>query len=253
MTKSDNQVLNEKLNNFEKRCDEFLATLQSMKILNLNLPTPQEVVIDVYSADWKIFHNDLLAMIERYKGDLGRDFERFILMFHKATQYPNYQNISDLKVSIYSLKNYIEDTSKDIALDDIWTFMHPKILAVSKQRFHDGYYADAVESAFKEINTRVKRLYRLETGEEKDGSDLMRKVFSPNNPILIFESLDSQSGKSVQQGYMDIFAGAMTGIRNPKAHENMVISDFQAIQRLMFASLLMSKIDEAVAYTGISE
>ena len=71
MTKSDNQVLNEKLNNFEKRCDEFLATLQSMKILNLNLPTPQEAVIDVYSADWKIFHNDLLAMIERYKGDLG--------------------------------------------------------------------------------------------------------------------------------------------------------------------------------------
>ena len=45
----------------------------------------------------------------------------------------------------------------------------------------------------------------------------------------------------------------MTGIRNPKAHANMTITEVDAVQRLMFASLLMSKIDEAVSFTGISE
>ena len=253
MKKTDNQIIIEKLVDFEKRCDEFLETIQCMEILNLNFDTPKDAIIDVNSPAWKMFHNDLLAMIKKYKGELGWDFERFILMFHKTTQYPDYQNISDLKVSLYSLKNYIEDELSDVTENNIWAFMHPQILKVSKSRFEDGYYADAVESAFKEINSRVKRLYQFITGEEKDGADLMRKAFSPSKPILIFESLDSQSGRSVQQGYMDVFAGAMTGIRNPKAHENMTITELQAIQRLMFASLLMSKIDEAVAYTAISE
>ena len=136
---------------------------------------------------------------------------------------------------------------------DIWFYMHPKITSISKPRFMDGYYADAVESAFKEINTRVKRIFLNLTGEERDGADLMKKAFSPNAPHLTFEDITTQTGKSVQQGYMDIFAGAITAIRNPKAHENITISAHQAIQRLMLASLLMTKIDDAVAYSDITE
>ncbi len=41
-----------------------------------------------------------------------------------------------------------------------------------------------------------------------------------------------------------MYAGAMIGIRNPKAHENMVIDKSGAIHRLTFASLLMFKLDE---------
>jgi uncharacterized protein (TIGR02391 family) len=251
MKKTDNEIFVEKLNEFEKRCDNFLEILQNIEILNLNFEQPPEAVIDVQSAEWKMFCHDLRELIKKYSGNLGKDFES---MVHKVTAFPNTQNISDLKVSIYSLKNHFIDTmGENISAMDIWRFIHAQISAVSKQRFEDGYYADAVECAFKEINTRVKKLYLKQTGEEKDGSDLMRKAFSPNKPVLIFECLDTQTGKSVQQGYMDIFAGAMTGIRNPKAHANMTITEVDAVQRLMFASLLMSKIDEAVSFTGISE
>jgi hypothetical protein len=45
-------------------------------------------------------------------------------------------------------------------------------------------------------------------------------------------------------GYMDIFAGAMTGIRNPKAHENMTITKNRAIHHLFLASLLFNRLDE---------
>ena len=48
---------------------------------------------------------------------------------------------------------------------------------------------------------------------------------------------------------MDIFAGAMKGIRNPNAHENTKIYRDDAIRKLMFASLLMYKIDDAVKFT----
>jgi len=41
-----------------------------------------------------------------------------------------------------------------------------------------------------------------------------------------------------------IARGAMTGIRNPKAHENITIDSRRAIHFLFLASLLMFKIDE---------
>lgn len=44
---------------------------------------------------------------------------------------------------------------------------------------------------------------------------------------------------------MQIFAGAMTGIRNPKAHENIIITMDQAIHHIFLASLLMQQIDSA--------
>ena len=48
-----------------------------------------------------------------------------------------------------------------------------------------------------------------------------------------------------QLGYMEIFAGTMTGIRNPKAHSNIVIDEERGTHLLYLASLLMYKLDEA--------
>lgn len=137
--------------------------------------------------------------------------------------------------------------------EGFWSYIHPETAAVSQQKLIDGHYADSVESAFKEINSRLKRVYQKYRQEEKDGADLMRQMFTPKDPLLIFESIKSESGRNVQQGYMDIFAGAMIGIRNPKAHENQTITRDAAVKRLIFASLLMDKIDEALAYSNVAE
>jgi len=82
---------------------------------------------------------------------------------------------------------------------------------------------------------------------------LMLKTFSPNDPLLTFEELRAVSGKNVQEGYMYIFAGAIQGIRNPKAHDNMNIAREDAIKRLVFASLLMDKVDEALLFSKLTE
>lgn len=137
--------------------------------------------------------------------------------------------------------------------EEFWSYVHPLIYQVSEKRFHSGFYADAVEAALKEVNARVKSIYKKYRGEEKDGQDLMRKAFTPSAPLLIFEGMDTESGKNVQEGYMQIFAGAMQGIRNPKAHENMYISREDAVKRLVLASLLMDKIDGAIRFTNLVE
>ena len=73
--------------------------------------------------------------------------------------------------------------------------------------FRDGHYARAVEEAFKCLNNAVREKAGLTS---QDGAALMRNAFSANNPVLILNGFQTQSERDEQQGYMDIYAGAMT-------------------------------------------
>jgi hypothetical protein len=86
----------------------------------------------------------------------------------------------------------------------------------------------------------------------RESSDLIPQNTSVSIGVLRILSMKT-TWKTLCIGYMNIFAGAMTGIRNPKAHENQIISKDMAIKRLIFASLLMDKIDEAISYSNIEE
>jgi uncharacterized protein (TIGR02391 family) len=127
-----------------------------------------------------------------------------------------------------------------------WAILHPTILRIAKTRFDTGHYADAVEAALKEVNDIVREIVKAVTGNELDGASLMNTALSPNAPVIRLDDLSTVSGRSIQTGYMQIFAGAMTGIRNPKAHANITISPERAIHLLVLASLLLYKIDERV-------
>ena len=49
---------------------------------------------------------------------------------------------------------------------------------------------------------------------------------------------------------MKMFSGAMTGIRNPKAHDNVLIDDLRALHLLFVASLFCFKLDDALRKQG---
>jgi uncharacterized protein (TIGR02391 family) len=157
-------------------------------------------------------------------------------------------------IKLSSLKETLEEKVKDIDENvgtailpiNFWNEIHPKITSVAKSRFESTHYADAVESALKEINSCVKDIFRRKTGKELDGAPLMFEVFSPKSPIIVLDDLSTESGRNIQQGYMEIFAGAMIGIRNPKAHDNINITENRAKHFIYLASLLMYKIDERI-------
>lgn len=253
MKDTNMQNLLNKLDALEKTCDTFLESISAQSIWNLNFDEAPEPSIDISSADWLIFKNDLQEVTDKLTETPSKKYSDYIQYSQNVIRHPNRVNIEALKASVCILRKHINEPCTEAEPYDVWSYMHPRIITISKSRYMDGYYADAVESAFKEINTRVKHIYLKQTSDERDGADLMKKVFSPNAPILTFEDITTQTGKSVQQGYMEIFSGSITAIRNPKAHENMTITAHQAIQRLILASLLMTKIDEAVAYSHITE
>jgi uncharacterized protein (TIGR02391 family) len=90
-----------------------------------------------------------------------------------------------------------------------------------RKLYLDGHYALAVEEAYKCLNNVVKSLSELAL----DGVDLMKNAFSANKPVLALNALQTQSEKDQQRGYMEIFSGVITGIRNPRAHEHAYLDD----------------------------
>ncbi len=140
-------------------------------------------------------------------------------------------------------------------LNDIWEYIHPKIQKVSKGQYLSGFYADAAENAFKEINARTKHIYANARPNTPipDGATAMTNVYSSQNPIVEFCDRQTKSGQNTQLGFMKMAEGAMIALRDPVAHENLNLSPEDAMRQLMFASMIMYKIDEGVIHSGITE
>lgn len=112
----------------------------------------------------------------------------------------------------------------------------------TRKLFLDGHYARAVEESYKCLNNIVKN----KSGLSCDGKDLMNQAFSEKNPILKLNELKTTSHKDEQIGYMLIFGGCMTGIRNPRAHDHKKAdSPEAALEMLVWANHLMRMIDKA--------
>ena len=130
--------------------------------------------------------------------------------------------------------------------DWFWELVHPRVAAFARPRFEAGFFGDAVEASFKEVNDAAKRIVRDVDGRELDGATLMHTAFSPNGPLIRLTALATETDRNIQQGYMQIMAGAMIGIRNPKAHDNLNPGASRALHLICLASLLMHKIDDRV-------
>lgn len=111
----------------------------------------------------------------------------------------------------------------------------------TRKLFTDGHYARSVEEAYKCLNNTIK----IKSSLNKDGQDLMYQAFSEKNPVLKLNRLRTESDRNEQLGYMLIFAGSMTGIRNPRAHEHELWdSPKVALEMLIMANHLMRIVDK---------
>ena len=119
--------------------------------------------------------------------------------------------------------------------------VHPEINDVSKELFDDGYFSLATLEAYKFLDKRVEAL----SGIKDTGQSLMMNAFNPKNPTIELNELKSQSDENEQEGYRFVFAGAMTGIRNPRGHEVAYAESIEeCLDHLSLASSLLRKLDK---------
>lgn len=98
------------------------------------------------------FHQDLMDFI--YENHFENTYEWDIIsqnLVYKSTQYMTRPEGDIILIQLDSLKRRVLAKENE----GFWSYIHPLIYQVSERRFHGGFYADAVESALKEVNSRI--------------------------------------------------------------------------------------------------
>jgi uncharacterized protein (TIGR02391 family) len=118
--------------------------------------------------------------------------------------------------------------------------LHPLIAEVAGDRLLSGQYQDAVLSAFRAIEHRVQTM----TGSTDIGDRLMGIALGSTTPHIKATRSTGPSLQSEQIGMRDLFKGAMTALRNPRAHGPETEDEpHEAQEMLVFASFLMRRLD----------
>jgi uncharacterized protein (TIGR02391 family) len=108
--------------------------------------------------------------------------------------------------------------------------------------FDDGHYSYATFEAFKYIDKEVARL----ASKSETGYKLMMAAFNEQNPLIKLNDLSSMSKVDEQLGFKFLFAGGISGIRNPRGHEYNVKDDVETcLSHLSFGSMLLRKLEDA--------
>jgi|UPI00039A5A55 uncharacterized protein (TIGR02391 family) len=153
--------------------------------------------------------------------------------------------ISNIETAIEITKERLGDSGEDAAAKAVRAYagldLHPEIARAASKLYQDGHYANAVESAVKRLNSLV----RMRSDLELDGTSLMEKAFSPSNPVLKFNELVDQSNRDEQKGFMMMFSGAVSGLRNPRAHGFIKDDPERALEFIAFVSLLAKLLEGA--------
>ena len=208
-----------------------------------------------YPNDWGrrsyyYIRNDIVNNLIEISFDIKKDFpeisnDLFTLKDHLF--YPNF-TINPVAAGEVLEALSVLSRHESNSLDSCWNSIHPQIIHTSRRLYEDGHFANAAADAFIEINDRVKQIYKKLTptaDKIPDGQALMNKVFSKEDALLDICDRSVESGEDIHDGTRFMLAGAMAALRNPKAHANITISAEEAMRRLMFASMLMYKLDDA--------
>jgi uncharacterized protein (TIGR02391 family) len=164
---------------------------------------------------------------------------------HGAIKAAVSRAVTTLVSALSMMKERMGDSGEDAGSRSIRAYgdldLHPEIARASTKLYQDGHYSNAVEAAVKRLNGLV----RMRSDLEVDGTTLMERAFSPSNPILRFNTLTDQSDKDEQKGFMMMFSGAVSGLRNPRAHGFINDDPERALEFIAFVSLLAKLLEGA--------
>lgn len=126
-----------------------------------------------------------------------------------------------------------------------WSHIHPRIRNISFSLYADGHFASAAEKAVKEVEDRLRELFRElkpNSVEPSRVGDIIGALLSENGAYH-FTDTTTVSGKDYRRGIQSIFEGALTAYRNPEAHKNLPRSQRESLEEIVLASQLMYVLD----------
>lgn len=123
--------------------------------------------------------------------------------------------------------------------------IHSKIYEYCNAELITENYFHSVFEAVKSIAEEIRRKSNLTL----DGSELIDKAFSVNNPILRINSLQTETEQSEQKGFSNLIKGVFGMFRNTVAHAPKIvwqISEDEALDIMTTISLIHKKLSLSV-------
>ena len=97
--------------------------------------------------------------------------------------------------------------------------IHSEVLKYCRAELMQNNLFHAVFEATKGLAERIREMSKV----QKDGTTLVDQAFSIQNPILAFNTLQTETEKSEQKGFASLLKGCFSAFRNPLAHEPKIL------------------------------
>jgi uncharacterized protein (TIGR02391 family) len=203
-----------------------------------------DTLMEIYGGDTTDYHRYCVDSLDDTPLVMGAGWPSIRARIPDVKSAVN-RAIGKIETAIEITKERLGDSGEDAAAKAVRAYagldLHPEIARAAGKLYMDGHYSNAVEAAVKRLNGLV----RMRSDLEIDGTSLMEKAFSPSNPVLKFNSLADQSDRDEQKGFMMMFSGAVSGLRNPRAHGFIKDDPERALEFIAFASLLAKLLEGA--------
>ena len=120
---------------------------------------------------------------------------------------------------------------------------HPEMLKYCRDEIEGEDYFHAVFEAAKGLAQRIRDKSGV---KDKDGVDLVNRVFSEKKPMLALNQLQTPTEQNEQKGFAALLRGCFSLIRNPVSHEPKIHweGEENAADYLSLLSLLHRKLDD---------
>ena len=122
--------------------------------------------------------------------------------------------------------------------------IHAQVLKYCKAELMEDNSFHAVLEATKGLAQRIREM----SGVDGDGAALVDRVFSTNQPVLAFNTLQTETEKSEHTGFATLLKGCFAALRNPRAHRPRILwkDEDDTIDYFTLISLLHRKLDDCI-------
>ena len=122
--------------------------------------------------------------------------------------------------------------------------IHAEVLKYCKAELMQDNSFHAVLEATKGLAQRIRDM----SGVDGDGAALVDRVFSTSQPVLAFNTLQTETEKSEHTGFATLIKGCFAALRNPRAHRPRILwkDEDDTIDYFTLISLLHRKLDDCV-------
>lgn len=227
-----------------------------MDIINDLLDSLDKIALGTnngYISVLPLYAKEIEVKLTRISVNVQDDFPRHseYISFLNTKLFMNNGMINIVPLSqVISALWFLKISIEDAINNNQWNYIHEKFQNDVRGKFLYGFYSDSVLTATHILMERLKNINNKVDPQcpDIDGANLVDKLFSANNPQILFCRIDTKTGENTQKGYADFFRGWILAIRNKKAHSlTEQISEIEAFRELVFISMLMTALDKRVS------